>query len=184
MFTSVTERKFDARQKLILIDLCAALFCAVFGAVYEHFGHGVYSYGMIYAFAFPLVLGVLPFMLITMYRATYPNRLARGAYHAGIAALTVGSLVSGALEIYGTTNPLTIVYWIAGGALAVFGIAIYLVSLFRRTEKGIKTFHAVDAMPAKRYHTDDETTSTAAGRQPDGGGNPSSVKTGYETENG
>jgi len=133
--TSVTARKPDARQKLILIDLAASLFCALFGAVYELFSHGVYSYGMIYAFAFPLVLGVLPLLLITMLRAPYPNRFARSAYHAGIAALTVGSLVSGALEIYGTTNPLTLVYWIAGGTLTAAGAAAYLVSLFHRTDR-------------------------------------------------
>ena len=128
MSTSVTARKLSERQKLLLSDLVATLFCALFGAVYEAFGHGVYSYAMIYAFAFPLVLGVLPLLLITMLRAPYPNRFARSVYHAGIATLTVGSLVSGALEIYGTTNPLTLVYWIAGGVLTALGAAAYLVS--------------------------------------------------------
>lgn len=131
MSTSVTARKLNPQQKLILIDLVVSLFCAAFGAVYEIFSHGVYAYSMLYAFAFPLVLGVLPLLLITMLRAPYPNRFARSVYHAGIAALTVGSLVSGALEIYGTTNPLTLVYWIAGGALAALGAAVYLVSLLK-----------------------------------------------------
>lgn len=135
MSTSVTARKLNPQQKLILIDLTAALFCALFGAVYEIFGHGVYSYGMIYAFVFPLALGVTPMLFIMMLRAPYPNRFARSVYHAGIAALTVGSLVSGALEIYGTTNPLTLVYWIAGGALVAFGAVTYLVSLFYGTER-------------------------------------------------
>ena len=135
MCTSVTARKLNPQQKRILIDLIAALFCVAFGAVYEVFSHGVYSYGMIYAFVFPLMLGVLPLMLITMLHAPYPNRFARGVYHAGIATLTVGSLVSGALEIYGTTNPLTLVYWITGGALVVCGIVTYLISLFHRTER-------------------------------------------------
>ena len=121
----------NSQQKLILIDLVVSLFCAAFGAVYEIFSHGVYAYGMLYAFAFPLVLGVLPLLLITMLRAPYPNRFARSVYHAGIAALTVGSLVSGALAIYGTTNPLTLVYWIAGGALTALGAAVYLVSLLK-----------------------------------------------------
>ena len=133
MSTSVTAHKVNTQLKLILIDLFAALFCALFGAVYELFSHGVYSYGMLYAFAFPLVLGVLPMLLIMMLRAPYPNRFARSAYHAGIATLTVGSLVSGALEIYGTNNPLTLVYWIAGGALAAYGMGTYLASLFRGT---------------------------------------------------
>ena len=131
MSTSVTARKTDPQLKLILTDLLVSLFCALFGAVYELFSHGLYSYGMLYAFAFPLVLGALPLLLITMRRAPYPSRFARSICHAGIAALTVGSLVSGALEIYGTTNPLTIVYWIVGGALYALGAAVCLRSLFR-----------------------------------------------------
>ena len=131
MSTSVTARKLNPQQKLILCDLFAALFCALFGAVYELFSHGVYAYGMLYAFAFPLVLGVLPLLLIAMLRAPYPNRFVRSVCHAGIATLTVGSLVCGALEIYGTTNPLTLVYWIVGGTLYARGAAVCLRSLFR-----------------------------------------------------
>lgn len=104
----------------------------LFGAVYELFSHGVYSYGMIYAFVFPLALGALPLILISMLRAQYPARLARFAYHAGIAALTVGSIVTGVLEIYGTTNPLTLVYWILGVSLTALGVTAYLVSVFRK----------------------------------------------------
>lgn len=126
MSTSVTDRRLKTPQKLILADLGAALFCALFGAVYEAFSHGVYSYAMIYAFAFPLVLGVLPLYLITVLRAAFPPRAARRIYHAGIATLTVGSLVTGVLEIYGTTNPLTVIYWIAGGALVLLGLLLWL----------------------------------------------------------
>ena len=131
MSTSVTARKLNTRQKLLLADLAASLFLALFGAVYEAFSHGVYSYGMIYAFAFPLVLGVLPFLLIGMLRAPYPGRMTRSVYHAGIATLAVGSIVSGVLEIYGTTSPLTIVYWILGGALVLAGAAAYGFSRLR-----------------------------------------------------
>ena len=131
MFTSGTARNLQSHQTWILIDLFATLFCAAFGAVYELFSHGVYSYAMIYAFAFPLVLGVLPLLLISVRHAQVPGRLACSAYHAGIATLTVGSLVSGALAIYGTTNPLTLVYWITGGILVLFGAAVYLVSKTR-----------------------------------------------------
>ena len=132
MSTSVTARKLNFLQKLLLLDLFATLLCAAFGAVYEIFSHGVYSYGMIYAFVFPLALGVVPLALITMLHAPYPNRFARNVYHAGIATLTVGCLVTGALEIYGTTNPLTLVYWIAGIAFTALGTAVYLASALQK----------------------------------------------------
>lgn len=132
MSTSATAYKLSDRQKLLLLDLLASLFCALFGAVYEAFGHGVYSFFMIYSFAFPLVLGVLPLTLIGMLRATYPTRFLRSAYHAGIATLTVGSIVCGVLEIYGTTNPLTVVYWPIGAALILVGAAGYAIMLLHR----------------------------------------------------
>ena len=89
---------------------------------------------MVYAFAFPLILGVLPLLLIAMRHAPFPKAAARNGYHAGIAALTVGSIVTGVLEIYGTTNPLTLVYWLLGGAFVLLGAALYLVPLIRRKE--------------------------------------------------
>lgn len=46
--------------KISLGYLLSALFCALFGAVYELFSHEVYSYSMIYAFLFPLAGGTLP----------------------------------------------------------------------------------------------------------------------------
>ena len=131
MSTSDTARKLTTLQKLILTDLAAALLCALFGAVYERFSHGVYSYCMLYAFAFPLVLGVLPLYLVSTRPAPLPKRVCWGLYHAGIATLTVGSLISGALEIYGTTSPLIVVYWIAGAALTLLGGLLFFTRLIR-----------------------------------------------------
>lgn len=132
MFISGTASKLTERQKLILYDFSAVLLCALFGAVYERFSHGVYSYGMIYAFVFPLALGVFPFFLIDAFSAPYPPRFCRSVYHAGIAALTVGSIVSGVLEIYGTTSPLVPVYWILGAVLTLFAAVPYCTHLVRK----------------------------------------------------
>lgn len=132
MFISGTASKLTGKQKLILYDLSAALLCALFGAVYERFSHGVYSYGMIYAFVFPLALGAVPLFLIEACSAPYPPRFCRSVYHAGIAALTVGSIVSGVLEIYGTASPLVTVYWLLGAALTLSAAVPYCSHLIRK----------------------------------------------------
>ena len=127
MFTSDTDR---TKFRPVLIDLGVTAFCILFGAVYELFSHGVYAYGMIYAFVFPLLLGALPLLLILYFDVPYPRRMHLCAWHAGIATLTIGSIVSGALEIYGTTNPLIIVYWILGILLldaGLFGYGLLLM---------------------------------------------------------
>ena len=117
-------------MKTACVYLAVSAFCAVFGAVYEHFSHNVYSAYMVFAFAFPLVGGALPFLILRALRVkriAAPERL----YHSGIAALTVGSIINGILEIYGTTNALSVVYWYAGAALCFLGIALFVLRILR-----------------------------------------------------
>ena len=102
-----------------------ALICLVIGVVYEVFSHGVWSFYMIGAFAVPLVLGVLPNLLIGLGGLKAPQMAAENLYACGIATLTIGSLLKGVLEIFGTTNTLLEYYWMAGAGFAVLGIIFY-----------------------------------------------------------
>lgn len=113
-------------EKTAFVYFLIALFCAVFGAVYEVFSHDVYSFFMIYAFGFPLVGGTLPFWLLAREKnATYPGTVARNLYHSGIATLTVGSIVRGVLDIYGTTNVLSGYYFNVGWILTIIGVVLF-----------------------------------------------------------
>ena len=106
--------------------LLVSLFCAAFGGIYEYFSHGVYSYFMLYAFAFPLCGGALPFAALSLApSAQMPGPVPRQLYHFAIAALTVGSIMTGVLEIYGTTNDLLQVYWYAGALLLLAALIPY-----------------------------------------------------------
>ena len=120
MYTSDKHVSENRYSSVIGAYLFATGFCALFGAVYELFGHEVYSYFMIYAFAFPLLLGAVPFFLMQKRAIPFPGKAA-DLIHAGVAALTVGSIVQGVLEIYGTSNPLTVAYWLAGGTIIAVG---------------------------------------------------------------
>lgn len=112
--------------KTAFVYLLISLFCALLGAVYEMYSHGVYSFYMIYAFAFPLVGGTLPFSVLSLLRIQrYPDAVSRNLYHSGIATVTVGCIVRGVLDIYGTTNRLAEIYWYAGVSLIGVGIVIY-----------------------------------------------------------
>ena len=120
MYTSDKQASEKGYAGVIWGYLVATAGCAVFGAVYELFSHQVWSRFMIYAFAFPLLLGAIPFFLLRKRGKPFPGKAAE-LVHAGVAALTVGSILQGVLEIYGTSNPLTIAYWAAGGALTAAG---------------------------------------------------------------
>ncbi len=138
MFASPVDSTQDARLRLAFRYLLITVLCAVFGAVYEAFSHGVYAFGMLYAFAIPLLGGVLPALLLARCGRTLPSDTAVQLWHFGISSLTVGSLFSGALEIYGTTNRLTAVYWLAGGVCLLLSL---LMMVF--VPAGTKTTTAV-----------------------------------------
>ena len=87
---------------------------------------------MIYAFLLPLAGGALPYTLFSLGKGRYPGALSRWLGHAGIAALTVGSIMKGVLEIYGTTNSLTRVYPLAGVPMLALACLFYLSKALRR----------------------------------------------------
>ena len=118
--------------KIALIYLLITGFCALFGAVYEYFSFGVYSYYMLYAFGFPLIGGALPALVLCLRESVpAPWAIARWIYRGGIATLTVGSIICGVLEIYGTTNQLTQWYWYFGGAMTGIGAMLHLLNVRR-----------------------------------------------------
>lgn len=109
-------------RKQLAIQLAATVFLAFFGAVYEHFGHDVYSYYMIYAFGFPLILGVVPYTILLMKNRT-PDRVFLNLWNSAVATLSVGSVFAGVLAIAGYTNAKIIVYQIVGFVLAIAAVA-------------------------------------------------------------
>ena len=141
MFTS--DEHTVSLLKTALAHLCAAVFCALFGAMYERFSHEVYSYWMLYAFALPLALGALPLLAIALYGRILPRRISLRLWNAGLAALTVGCVFRGVLEIYGTTNRLWVVYPIVGGVLLAAGLVSYLLFGWKR-----KAEREIDLLPA------------------------------------
>jgi len=102
-----------------------SLITAVFGLVYAHFSHGVFSGFMTFAFLIPL-FGVAA-QLLPAFRRRSPF-----LWNCGILTLTVGCLLQGVLDIYGTTNWLCGVYWVVGGGFLLLAL---LVSLFGREPK-------------------------------------------------
>ncbi len=128
MSTSDTDTAHRSMAKTGFVYLFVTLFLILFGAVYELFSHEVYSYFMLYAFVVPLVGGVLPFFALAFSRQVpLPGRVALNLYHSAIATFAVGCCFAGVLEIYGTTNSLLNVYWIAGAILLFAAVIAYLI---------------------------------------------------------
>ena len=140
MYISDTEKSL----KTGMIYLAVSLAIAAAAAVYGLFSHGVYSYWMTYAFMIPMLLGAVPHLANALRTETLkkganiqsasgetkrqkePSPLSTfsgDVQIAVIAALTAGSLLKGALDIYGTTNRLLIAYPLIA-VLTVIGAVI------------------------------------------------------------
>ena len=124
MFTSDDRRR--RLMKTVYIYMLISLFCVIFGEVYEKFSHGVYSHKMIYAFSVPLIFGAILFMGMVLRAEKLPGAYSMVIWNAGVASLTTGLMFDGVLEIYGTTNRLIWVYYIAGGILLIAGLISYI----------------------------------------------------------
>lgn len=100
----------------------------VFGLVYEIFSFGVYSNFMIFAFAFPLFMGLVPALVTCLKGVRRREGMAWQFWNSAVMTFTVGSLMQGVLDIYGTTSHLMIYYWIAGIALTAASLIARAVS--------------------------------------------------------
>lgn len=80
-----------------------------FGFIYELFSHGVYSNYMMFAFLIPFLLGSILFLVIGKLNLRVSN-LSLNFYHSFVSTLTLGCIMKGFLDIYGTTNSLLNVY--------------------------------------------------------------------------
>ncbi len=83
---------------------------------------------MTYLFAWPLLLGALPSFIGALFPGIRPmGRISGNLYPAGVAALTVSSLLRGILEIAGTASVYQSALMVVGAVLLAAGILSYLL---------------------------------------------------------
>ena len=109
--------------------LVAAFVCALVSVIYESCSHGVYSVFMVGLAAWPLVLGVLPAVIASRVGAPEPAPLLRSFLASGVLTLTLGSLITGVMEIYGSTSAFVPAYWVFGGALMLVAVIAYFAAM-------------------------------------------------------
>lgn len=121
MYISGIDRKFKVN---IVAMSVATIVCFIFSKIYNHFGHGVYSFYMTFLFLWSLIGGAWYVLLLLL--DTVPNRISINTMNAGVATLTAGSLVKGIVEIAGTSSNYEIGFFILG-TVFVFGGIISLI---------------------------------------------------------
>ena len=138
------------------------VFTAVFSLIYEYFSHGVHSGFMLWAALIPLICVVLPYTIWLRHQEDRERQKIQkqgmklqdsriqdadrrpeeicaplSVYQTAILTFLAGSIFKGILEIYGTTNRLSAIYWIAGAILLAVSLGMLGWRLFLgRLEKG------------------------------------------------
>ena len=107
----------------VKIYVFTTLSCIAFNYIYSLFSHGVSSPFMSYAFVFSLVLGVVGFIVFG--RLNLNNRIAFNLYNAGIATLTVGSILRGIIDIAGADTTYPVYYFFVGTVFVAIGGLMY-----------------------------------------------------------
>ena len=105
------------------------LFTLLFGIIYEQFSFGVTSYYMLFGFCIPLILGIIPSTVFLELNIKKPDQFTFSIYNKAVITLTIGSLLKGALDIYGTTNKLIIIYPIVGIILLITSNLMYFTKI-------------------------------------------------------
>lgn len=117
-------------KKQIIKHFIISVFFFLFGVIYELFSHGVYSKYMIFAFFIPLILGLAFYTSIHFLKLNnYFNKTFFRIYNSSIYTFTLGCIIKGVLDIYGTTNKLLSIYFNAGVLLLVVAIIINMVMI-------------------------------------------------------
>lgn len=114
-----------------------ALLTALFGLVYTHFGYGVTSFFMYYAFLFPLGGGLL-YLLFAFAPLPYPSLAASRAIAYALAAFTLDFLITGVLDIAGAFSEAAIAMSVLGYLFAFAGVILYFRAFQKKKESPVK----------------------------------------------
>lgn len=120
-------RAVQYREKSLYDSIRNYLFLSggilIFSLIYEHFSHGVYSSYMLCAFMIPFVLGCAVNAVINLTgNEKRVGALSRDLRDMTMWTLLLGSIITGILEIYGTTNVLTKVFFPIGIILSILTV--------------------------------------------------------------
>lgn len=115
-------------KKAVWRFAAASAFCLLIFLVYDRFSHNVRSNYMTFLFAWPLILGVIPNLLLTGIKKWHrPGFLAENLYVSGVAAVTVSSLLRGIFEIAGNSSIYQVILMGIGICFLIAGVISYLL---------------------------------------------------------
>ncbi len=125
MFTSDTDKNTSLRTAIIYLA-CSA-FCGLFSSVYGKYAHGVSSDYMVFLSLVPLILGVLPYTAMYLFKEKESAQILKHIYNCGVATICVGCCLKGVFDIYGSECFYIPFYFGVGAFLIILAITAHLI---------------------------------------------------------
>ena len=110
------------------------VFCALFSLIYELLSHHIYSVFMVGLCLIPFLSGFVPVLVHKIKNWQLPDRTTLRLHFWSTMTLTLGSLMTGIFDIYGTVSELTKYYWIVGITLLIVTVVSYGVNYLKREQ--------------------------------------------------
>ena len=131
LFTSDIKKTYFITA---IIYVISTIFTVIFNAVYYQFSHEVSSIYMSLAFLYPLIMGVLVYGIL--FFINWFDKVSYNAYNAGVATITMGSILFGVNEIAGADTIYFNYFYLV--AFILFGVSLMcpLIKLIVKKLKG------------------------------------------------
>ena len=128
-------------MRTLFIYAGVTAFVMLFSGIYEINSHNVYSASMVFAFRYPLILGVAMYLIMIFVPTDrVPGIVPASIYAFGIAMATMRDIFIGVIDIYGTTNKsMVAIYSVLAMVSVLVGLTLYLFILIFGTVQKSKT---------------------------------------------
>ena len=121
-------------KKRTIKYLLLTIFVLIFSLIYEHFSFGVISNYMVFAFIFPLCGLVINFIMLVI-KSKRVGEFQASLFDMSMLTFTLGCIIQGIIEIYGTTNSLIINFKYAGITLLILCLATTLINMVKKIKR-------------------------------------------------
>lgn len=105
----------------------SSILLMIFAFIYELFSHQVYSKALIFSFCIPLGASIIGILFHSY------SRIGIACFNISILTFTIGCILKGIFEIYGTDQPLLQFYWYFGLILLLISLYLFLFQIYIKT---------------------------------------------------
>ena len=124
LFTSDIKK---TNLKTALLYLGVSIFVIIFSLIYSIFSHNVYSDYLSYAFLYPLIGGSVVYF--TLHFTKKFSKWPYNFYNAGIATITIGSILCGVNEIAGADTLYYYFFYLVGWAFVISSVILVIIGI-------------------------------------------------------